>query len=131
MVSNRSENSVLDSLSTGVIVIENGDNIVFMNNAAEEVLGVSSEHLLNKSIQLCFSPVDGAPPSLLEALREHLYFTKRRARWRLHSNRTINLDYTLTPSQEGNHTTIEMHPLDRLLRISREEAWIFLPGDLS
>ena len=118
------EHFILDSLTTAVIVLNSDLTIDYINAAAEELLAVSSEHLLGKSVNYCFIPAEGAPESLVETLKENRHFTKRRAQWRLHTNQVITLDYTVTPSFENNRTIIEIQPLDRLLRISREEAWL-------
>jgi len=124
MVEQASYNQILDSLSTAVIVIDETLNVSHLNASAESLIGVSSEHLVDKSIVHCFSPVEGAPITFMDALRENRHFTKRKARWRLHNNTEITLDYTVTPSPEIGHITVEIQPLDRLLRISREEAWL-------
>lgn len=118
------EHSILDSLATAVIVLNQDLTISYINASAEEILGVSGEHLLNRSLAHCFSSEFGTPQSLNEALQENRHFTKRRARWKLHNNQTITLDYTVTPFADLGTITIEIQPLDRLLRISREEAWL-------
>ena len=124
MITESLEHRILDSLNTAVIVL-NADLIVtYINDAAEELLAVSGEHLLDKSFEACFSPTAGIPDSLKEAIFEGRNFTKRRTRWHLHTQTFITIDYTVTPDVVRNSVTIEIQPLDRLLRISREEAWI-------
>ena len=124
MVDEDRQSEILDSLTTGVIVLNRNQSIAYINGSAEVALGVSSEHLLNKSLDHCFAQPAGIPRSLVEALEEKRLFTKRRARWRLVSGQVITLDYTVTPLPDNETTIIEVQPLDRLLRISKEEAWL-------
>lgn len=124
MVEQASYNLILDSLTTAVIVLDEHLRVEHLNASAEALLGVSSEHQLGKVLSTCFHEDDKAPASLLEAVREGRHFTKRKVTWKLHNGQEITLDYTVTPSPEYNLITLEIQPLDRLLRISREEAWI-------
>ena len=118
------EHLILDSLVTAVVVLNRELNISYINVSAEALLGVSSEHFVGRALADCFSGYEGTPESLQDAINENRHFTKRRARWRLHNGQFITIDYTVTPSSESNSITIEIQPLDRLLRISREEAWL-------
>ncbi|MFT5083131.1 MAG: two-component system nitrogen regulation sensor histidine kinase GlnL [Lentisphaeria bacterium] len=124
MVEHASNRQILDSLMTAVIVLDTDLNITYLNASAEVLFGVSSEHLVHKPISYCFSQNDGTPTSLEEALRENRNFTRRKTQWKLHNQTEITLDYTVTPAPEIGRITIEVQSLDRLLRISREEAWI-------
>lgn len=122
MVEQANFRQILDSLITAVIVLEDDLSIAHINASAEMLLSVSGEQLVGKPIQECFFETDGTPMSLSEALRENRNFTKRKARWSLHSHQEITVDYSVTPSPEMGKIILEVQPLDRLLRISREEA---------
>ncbi len=115
---------ILDSLITAVLVLDENSSISYMNASAEMLLGVSGEQMQGKLIDECFSENDGTPISLREALRENKHFTKRKARWMLHNQQTITVDYSAIPNPEAGTIVIEVQPLDRLIRISREEALI-------
>lgn len=115
---------ILDSLLTAVLVLDEKSSISYMNASAEMLLGVSGEQMQGKPIDECFSENDGTPVSLREALRENKNFTKRKARWILHNQQVITVDYSAIPSPETGTIVIEVQPLDRLIRISREEALI-------
>ncbi len=117
-------NQILDSLVTAVIVLDGQLCIAHINASAEVLLGVSGDQFIGRNINSCLSESDGTPTSLQDALRENRHFTKRKARWRVHNHGEITVDYTVTPAPEIDRITIEVQPLDRLLRISREEAWI-------
>lgn len=115
---------LLDTLITAVIVLDHNARLFHMNVAAETLLGVSDEQAVGKPIEFCFHEMDGTPQSLREALPNNHHFTKRRARWRLHNHTEITVDYSVTPSPELSLVIVEVQPLDRLLRISREEAML-------
>lgn len=124
MVEQASYNQILDTLTTAVIVLDYQLKVSHLNASAESLMGVSSEHLVGKSIEICFSTEDGTPESLIQALNENRHYTRRKVRWKLHNQQEITLDYTVTPTPEIGYATVEIQPIDRLLRISREEAWI-------
>lgn len=124
MVEQASYRQILDSLMTAVIVLDEDLHITDINASAETLFSVSSEYLLGKPISFCFSQLDGTPIALAEALKDNRHFTRRKTTWKLHNQTELTLDYTVIPSPEIGVITIEVQPLDRLLRISREEAWI-------
>jgi two-component system, NtrC family, nitrogen regulation sensor histidine kinase GlnL len=113
---------LLDNLITAVIVLDGNLKLFHINVAAEMLLGISAEQALGKPISYCFNELDGTPESLREALKFNHHFTKRRARWRLHNHSEITVDYSVTPNADMGMVIVEVQPLDRLLRISREEA---------
>lgn len=124
MVEQASFRQILDSLLTAVIVLEEDLSIAHINASAEMLLSVSGEQLIGKPIQECFWETDGTPLLLKEALKDDRNFTKRKARWSLHSHQDITVDYSVTPNQDMGNIILEVQPLDRLLRISREEAML-------
>lgn len=113
---------LLDSLITAVVVLDSKLDIYHVNASAEALLGISGTQVEGKPVGQCFSETDGTPGSLREALRQDRNFTKRKARWRLHNLSEITVDYSVTPNTEMDLLIIEVQPLDRMLRISREEA---------
>ncbi len=115
---------ILDSLLTAVLVLDSDLNLYCINNSAEMLLGVSGEHVVGKSIEQCFSGIDGTPSNFREAMLLNQQFTMRQARWKLHNQTEITVDYSVTPSIDLNAIIVEVQPLDRLLRISKEEAML-------
>ncbi|WP_121495344.1 nitrogen regulation protein NR(II) [Teredinibacter purpureus] len=118
------QQQILDSLMTAVIVLDQDLCIEYMNASAEMTLSVSSGKVHGNPIHSLFSAADGTPQSLAQALKENRNFTKRKANWKLHNQQTLTVDYSVTPSAEFGDVVIEVQPLDRLLRISREEAML-------
>jgi two-component system nitrogen regulation sensor histidine kinase GlnL len=113
---------LFDSMITAVIVLDRNLQLYQINASAEALLGISGSQLQGKSIDHCFLETDGTPDNLREALFYGHNFTKRKAHWRLHNHTEITVDYSVTPSPETGTLIIEVQPLDRMLRISREEA---------
>ena len=115
---------ILDGLITAVLVLDSDLNLYSINNSAEMLLGVSSDQVIGKPISHCFADLDGTPDNFRLALTQNQHYTMRRARWRLHNQSEITVDYSVTPNTDPSSIIIEIQPLDRLLRISREEAMI-------
>jgi two-component system nitrogen regulation sensor histidine kinase GlnL len=115
---------ILDNLLTAAIVVDENLQLTFLNSAGEMLLGVSSEQVLGKPIENCFVDMDATPEALRAALEDNRHFTMRRARWRLHGNTEITVDYSVIPNPELGMVVIEAQALDRLLRINREEAML-------
>ncbi len=116
--------SLMDGLNTAIVVVDGGLNILYLNPAAEDLLAISRAQVYATPITNYFFESESAISSLQDASRYHHPYTKRRASWRLHNGHILTVDYSVTQVPELNHLTIEIQPLDRLLRISREEALI-------
>ncbi len=115
---------ILDSLLTAVLVLDEDLKIYCVNSSAEMLLGLSSDHVVGKSLDHCFTDLDSSADNFYEALQAQRNLTLRRTRWRLHNQTEILVDYSITPSVELDSVIIEVQPLDRLLRISREESML-------
>ncbi len=115
---------ILDNLLTATIVLDQQLRISCVNTSAEILLSVSNDQVLGKDARHCFADIDGTPDSFMEALRDNRHYTMRRARWRLHNNIEITVDYSVTPNPDLGMIIIEAQSLDRLLRINREEAML-------
>ncbi len=119
--------SLLDNISTAVLLLDHELKIRYMNPAAEIMLEMSAQRLLGDSIHHVFSE-GGRPLSGFEqALRSGQPFTKRQTVLRLPVPAESTVDYTITPVQiDGNDGALimEIQPLDRLLRISQEETML-------
>lgn len=117
--------SILDSLSTAVLVLEENLKIRYLNPAAESLFETS----LTRSQGLPFSEIlaasEDALKTLYAALRNGQSYTRREAEFALTSGARLTVDYSVTPiSLEPTELLIEIQPRDRLLRISREEDLI-------
>src|SRR5688572_22874756 len=64
---NNENNPILDNLTTGVLVVNREYKVIFMNPAAEELLGTSSR--MAGQIKLNEILVDGGPATFLDCLK--------------------------------------------------------------
>jgi two-component system nitrogen regulation sensor histidine kinase GlnL len=117
---------VLDNLSTAVLVVDAALIVRYLNPSAEALLAISRARAVGQPFTDCFIEIDGADTAA--ALRETLAtshpYTKREAHLRV-GIQEITVDYTvgllMAPGTPVS-LLIEMEQMDRLLRISREEA---------
>ncbi|MCV6614381.1 MAG: nitrogen regulation protein NR(II) [Cellvibrionaceae bacterium] len=115
---------LLDSLSTAVIIVDERLRLRHMNPAAEDLLAVSRAQVANSSFLSFFDENPEAIGALHQALEEQHQYTKRRVLWRLPNGSQVTIDYSVTPLADDQGLAIEIQPLDRLLRISREESML-------
>ena len=82
---------------------------------------MSCESNTGEPITYFFYESDETDRQLKIAAAQANHYTKRHAEWRLLSGGSITVDYTVTPFGNHDGLIIEIQPIDRLLRISREE----------
>ncbi len=113
---------LLDSLNMAVVVVDSKLRLQHLNPAAEMLLAVSLERVQYQPLTAFFHESEAAVQALQDAAKRAHTYTKRRAHWQLANGDKITVDYTVTPLGDPGGLVIEVQPLDRLLRISREEA---------
>ncbi len=115
-------NAVLDGITTAVVCLDAKLEVASINAAGESLFEVSRRHAVGEPVHLAL-PVFAPHLHRLEAASEsgtgfieHEMALKR-------SSELLTVDCTVTPIQMGKETglLLECLPLDRLLRISREE----------
>lgn len=126
MTEDQLHNLLLDSLSTAVILLNDQLEICYLNPAAENLLAISAMRLQGMKVSQLFDNADGCVSSLQEALNTNHTFTQRQAPLTLLDHDPITVDLTATPLKSGaaKLLLVEMQPMDRLMRINREEALI-------
>jgi two-component system, NtrC family, nitrogen regulation sensor histidine kinase GlnL len=112
---------LLDSLSTAIVLVDSNLLLIHMNPAAEALLAMSCETNRGEPITYFFFETDETEKQLKLAASKANHYTKRHAEWRLLHNGHITVDYTVTPFGEQEGLIVEIQPIDRLLRISRDE----------
>lgn len=112
---------LLDSLSTAIVLVDENLLLVHMNPAAEALLAMSCETNKGEPITYFFFENEEADRQLKLAAAKANHYTKRHAEWRLLNGGNITVDYTVTPYGDNEGLIIEIQPIDRLLRISRDE----------
>ena len=115
---------LLDNLTTATILLNAELRLEYMNPAAEMLLAVSGQRSHGQFISELFTESPEALSSLRQAVEHAHPFTKREAMLTSLSGQTITVDYAVTPILSRGQTLLllEVHPRDRLLRITKEEA---------
>lgn len=116
--------SLLEHLNVAVVLVDPQLRIRYVNPAAEVLLAVSQGKVNGTPFLHYFRENDTAKDVLRRAITDEDPFTKRRAQWQLHNGQQLTVDYTVTPLPNEEGVIVEIIALDRLLRISREEALI-------
>lgn len=121
---------LVDNLTTAILLVDQQLNIVYMNSSCEALFDISSLRAdgtpaLN-ILQVAHDPFN-TQEALLNTLSTGQPYTRREAL--LHINfKDIHVDYTVSQffakSTQQPMLMIELNPIDRMLKISREEHFI-------
>ena len=124
MINDALHRLLLDNLTTATILLNAELRLEYMNPAAEMLLAVSGQRSHGQFISELFTESPEALSSLRQAVEHAHPFTKREAMLTSLSGQTITVDYAVTPFLSRGQTLLllEVHPRDRLLRITKEEA---------
>lgn len=115
---------LLDNLTTATILLNADLRLEYMNPAAEMLLAISGQRSHGQFISELFTESTEALNSLRQAVEQAHPFTKREAMLTALTGQTLTVDYAVTPILSNGDTLLllEVHPRDRLLRITKEEA---------
>lgn len=115
---------LLDNLTTAVILLNAELRLEYMNPAAEMLLAVSGQRSHGQFISELFTESPEALQALRQAVEHSHPFTKREALLVSTTGNNLTVDYAVTPvlSPSTTYLLLEVHPRDRLLRITKEEA---------
>ncbi|WP_225775950.1 nitrogen regulation protein NR(II) [Pseudomonas sp. Marseille-Q5115] len=115
---------LLDNLTTATILLNAELRLEYMNPAAEMLLAISGQRSHGQFISELFTESAEALNSLRQAVEQAHPFTKREAMLTAMTGQTLTVDYAVTPILSMGETLLllEVHPRDRLLRITKEEA---------
>lgn len=116
---------ILENLTTAVLLVQEPLQLQFLNPAAEALLDTSAARSVDQDFTELFSNSDDVVPQMHEAMRLSQGFTRRELTLCLNDQSKVTVDFMVTPitaEDGGNALLIELQPLDRLLRISREEG---------
>jgi two-component system, NtrC family, nitrogen regulation sensor histidine kinase GlnL len=116
---------ILDNLRTAILLVEADLKVGYINSAAEALLEVSKSRILGEPITELLIEQDDVAAGLREAIRAGSAYTKRETLLRLPGGQSITVDYAVSPVLQDDSAfalVLEIQPLDRMLRISREEG---------
>lgn len=123
-ISDAQHRLLLDNLTTATLLLNSELRLEYMNPAAEMLLAVSGQRSHGQFISELFTESSEALNSLRQAVEQAHPFTKREAQLTSLTGQSITVDYAVTPILHQGQTLLllEVHPRDRLLRITKEEA---------
>ncbi|MEY6432723.1 nitrogen regulation protein NR(II) [Thioalkalicoccus limnaeus] len=122
------ERTILDNLSTAVLLFGADLRLRYLNPASEMLLAVSARYVLGHPVgEIVACPEGDLEARLEEALTTKHPFTERERNLLLLDGRSITVNCTVLPLHQVNaagEILIELHQVDRQLRITREEQLI-------
>ncbi len=114
---------ILDGLTTAVISLDAGLRVISINQSAESVFGVGRRYALGEPVAQAIPPFAPYLERMRQAIKAGTGFIERELRLRKTTVESITVDCTVTPLTLGRKVglLLEILPLDRHLRISRDE----------
>jgi len=119
--------TILENQSTAVLWLDGALRLTYLNPAAETLLKLDARQVLGGPIQECLPEAREFAAALQRAAESRETFTQRELRLPLAERESVTVDCTATPVREHEGETpllVELAPLDRHLRISRDDAVI-------
>jgi two-component system, NtrC family, nitrogen regulation sensor histidine kinase GlnL len=115
---------LLDNLTTATLLLNAQLRLEYMNPAAEMLLAVSGQRSHGQFISELFTESVEALSALRQAVEQAHPFNKREAVLTAVTGQTLTVDYAVTPilSRGATLLLLEVHPRDRMLKITKEEA---------
>ena len=115
--------AVLDGMTTAVICLDSKLRVTALNSACESLFGISRRHALDEALAEGIPHFASHEGRLRAALDAGAGFIDRELQLQRVGEQAITVDCTVTPMLvDGNHGLLmEVLPLDRHLRISRDE----------
>jgi two-component system nitrogen regulation sensor histidine kinase GlnL len=128
MTPNKLHTNILDNLQIAVLLIDTQHLVTYINSAAETLLEVSGNRVIGEPLTSLFTETNSDKNDstrLIDTINNISSFTKRENHLKLPSGQSITVDYAVTAifdHEEIVSFVVELQPLDRLLRISRDEG---------
>jgi len=126
-MANISSESLLDSMATAVVAIDTAMRIVYINSAAEQLLGISIRRAIEQRLTRILTIPDTLFARLLEACKNGQPFTDRQISVEPHGQDPQIVDVSISPFPSGDHLAgliLEINTIDRPMRIARDEAML-------
>lgn len=117
---------IVEHQSTALVLLDEQLCIRTLNSSAESLFARSANQVIGLPWPHLFTPANGLSGLLVKSVKEAAPTTQRSERLTLTDGSQITADVTLTPLLEdgSNSVLLEFLAMDRILRISREEATI-------
>ena len=127
MISEQLHTRLLENLSTAIVLLDKNLCLSHINAAAEVLLALSGARHIGEHIGSLLVDAEPTIKTLEETLASGRPHTQREATLTsINGSKVVKstVDYTATPIDDipGSALIVEIQPIDRLLRISREET---------
>jgi two-component system, NtrC family, nitrogen regulation sensor histidine kinase GlnL len=119
--------TILENQATAVLWLDGGLRLSYLNPAAETLLKLDARQVLGSTVVDCLPEAHEFAAALKRAAETRETFTQRELKLLLGTQDSVTVDCTATPVAESEGETpllVELAPLDRHLRISRDDAFI-------
>jgi two-component system nitrogen regulation sensor histidine kinase GlnL len=122
------EKTILDNLNTAVLLFDSELRLIYVNPAGEVLFALSARYMLGLSAgDLVRCPDELVEDRFKDAVKTLHPFTEREVNIVLADGRTMTVNCTVLPLHQFGANVellVELHQVDRQLRISREEHLI-------
>ncbi len=116
---------ILDNLSTGVLALDAELKVVALNAAGQALLETSETRCIGMPADQLLLQSREWVQNLRQVMENNSPLVRRGMHLVLHSGQDIHADLIITPlSGPEIRLLVELQPVDRLLKISREEGFI-------
>ena len=115
---------ILEGMNSAVLLFDQDLRLRYINSAGENLFRVSAPHLIDEPYQALIHDGSDLFQLLQEAFRSGRPFTRHEVTLTLGNDINVVMDFTAVPLLDPGYPTeilLELHSVDRLLRISREE----------
>lgn len=119
--------TILEGQTTAVLCLDGELRLTYLNPAAETLLKLDARQVLGGPIETCLPEAGEFAVALHRAAETRETFTQRELKLTLADGDSVTVDCTASPVAEHEGETpllVELAPLDRHLRISRDDALI-------
>lgn len=118
---------ILDTISTSVIALDEALQVVSLNNSGQDLLDSSEGRALGQPVGRLVAEPEALLELLVQVRDTRSPLSRRGMPLVLLSGREIHVDLMLTPvghNEAPYNLVLELQPVDRLLKISREEGLV-------
>ena len=114
---------LVDQLATAIILIDQQQQLLAMNLAAENLFRVSQQQLQTQPLTALFTAGENFSTQLERSAQLHCSFTSRAIELLQPDAKNLLVDLTVTPLKETREGDIllEIQPLDRVQQLAKEE----------
>lgn len=117
---------ILDQLTTAVMALDPDLRVCYLNPAAQALLGTSDSRSAGHPVEELLQPDELDLFDRFRAVLEDGQSTTRRAvEFRTRDGSAVIADLTVSVEPASRHLIIEMQPINRLLRINRDDHSVF------